>query len=180
MDTTRYVSTDPSDKGQTVVNIFNPDTDPTAFRAALGAFATGVTVITIATPEGPMGITANSFASVSLDPPLVLWCPAKASHRFEHFKLAERFAVHVIDADQKHVSDGFTRSKTAFDGLDWHPSHAGVPLIAGTLACFECNLVAVHDAGDHAIIVGRVTRAQARDGAPLVFQASRYGGFTTG
>ena len=182
METPLYVpdAKDPEHKGRTKVSIFNPTDDPAAFRQALGAFATGVTVITIATPEGPMGITANSFASVSLDPPLVLWCPAKASHRYPHFRAADRFAVHVIDADQKHIGDGFTRSKTAFEGLDWQPSHAGVPLIAGVLSCFECNREAVHDAGDHVVILGRVMRAHARDGAPLVFHGSRYGGFAAG
>jgi len=159
------------------LRIFAPAEDALAFRQALGSFATGVTVITTNSAEGPMGITANSFASVSLDPPLVLWSPAKASHRFPHFATASRFAVHVLDADQKHIGDGFIRSKTAFDGVEWTPSHAGVPLITGVLACFECNLVATHDAGDHMIIIGHVTRVQSRDGAALVFQGGRYGSF---
>ncbi len=159
---------------------FTPDTDAIAFRAALGAYPTGVTIITTMTPEGPMGITANSFASVSLDPPLVLWSPSRSSHRFEHFARAPRFAIHVLASDQRHVCDGFIRSKTAFDGLDWTPSHAGVPLITGALATFECNFEAAHEAGDHDIVIGRVTRAHHRAGLPLVFHGGDYGNFANG
>jgi len=175
MDSPLYT---PPTPGGSDLRIFSPSEDVLAFRQSLGSFSTGVTVVTTITPEGPMGITANSFASVSLDPPLVLWSPAKSSHRHPHFIAAARFAIHVLNADQKHISDGFIRSKTAFDGIDWTPSHAGVPLIAGVLACFECNLKTVHDAGDHSIIIGQVMRVQSRDGAPLVFHGGLFGGFS--
>jgi len=156
---------------------FSPLEDSRSFRAALGAFATGVTVVTADTPEGPVGITANSFASVSLDPPLVLWSPAKSSHRFEHFAHAPRFAIHILDERQKAICDGFLKSKTAFGGLDWVKSQSGVPLISGVAACFECNLETTHDAGDHLIVVGRVIRAHHSGGEPLIFHGGRYGGF---
>ena len=156
---------------------FSPEGDTMAFRSALGAFATGVTVVTTDTPEGPVAITANSFASVSLDPPLVLWSPAKSSRRFEHFAHAQRFAIHILDETQKSICDGFNRSKTAFDGLDWSTGPSGVPLIAGVAACFECNLEARHDAGDHVILVGRVIRAHVTGGEPLIFHGGRYGRF---
>ena len=159
---------------------FSPETDARAFRDALGAFATGVTIVTTDSPEGPVGITANSFASVSLDPPLVLWSPAKASHRFVHFAHAPRFAIHVLAAHQAGVAAGFTRSKTAFAGLQWSTSPLGVPLIEGVAASFECALEATHDAGDHAIVVGRVIRAHHAGGAPLVFHGGRMGGFLPG
>ncbi len=165
---------------QQMNSTFTPDTDAIAFRAALSAYPTGVTVVTTITPEGPMGITANSFASVSLDPPLVLWSPSRTSHRFEHFARAPRFAIHVLASDQRHVCEGFTKSKTAFEGLDWTASHAGVPLIAGALATFECNFEAAHEAGDHDIVIGRVTRAHHRDGLPLVFHGGGYGNFANG
>lgn len=158
---------------------FDPAVDPMAFRKALGAFATGVTVITTLTPEGPMGITANSFASVSLDPPLVLWSPARSSKRFEHFARAERFVIHVLGADQRTVSEAFTRSKSAFDGLDWAPNHAGVPVLVGAAAVFECNFEAAYEAGDHDIVIGRVTRAHQGGGAPLVFHQGRFGDFAS-
>jgi flavin reductase (DIM6/NTAB) family NADH-FMN oxidoreductase RutF len=163
-----------------VPNFFDPATDALAFRHALGAFGTGVTVVTVATPEGPVGITANSFASVSLDPPLVLWSPAKSSRRFNMFHGAPHFAIHVLGADQRDIAAGFTRPSDGFDGLDWARSTEGTPLIEGCLARFECALHAAHDGGDHEIIVGRVLRVSTGDGAPLIFQGGRYGGFNDG
>ncbi|SMY09131.1 FMN reductase (NADH) NtaB [Flavimaricola marinus] len=156
---------------------FSPEADTRAFRDALGAFATGVTIVTTDSADGPVGITANSFASVSLDPPLVLWSPAKASHRFEHFGAAQRFAIHVLSAAQMNICEAFTKSKTAFTGLDWVTSPSGVPLINGVSACFECSLEATHDAGDHVIVIGRVIRAHHGGGDPLVFHAGKYGAF---
>jgi len=164
-------------KGNAVPKSFDPATDALAFRHALGAFGTGVTVVTVATPEGPVGITANSFASVSLDPPLVLWSPAKSSRRFNMFHGTLNFAIHVLGADQRDVAAGFTRSADGFDGLEWSPSAEGVPLISGCLARLECALHATHDGGDHKIIVGRVLRVATQDGAPLIFHGGRYGGF---
>ncbi len=157
---------------------FLPEADARAFRSALGAFATGVTLVTTSDPDGTgFGIVANSFASVSLDPALVLWSPAKSSRRYEHFVHAQRFAIHILDEHQKHICDAFSQSKTAFAGLDWSTSPSGVPLIAGVAACFECNLEAVHDAGDHSIIVGRVIRAHVSGGEPLIFHGGRFGTF---
>lgn len=156
---------------------FDPSTDPDSFRAALGTFVTGVTVVTTDTPEGPVAIVANSFASVSLDPPLVLWSPAKASRRFEHFAGSRRFAVHVLASTQRDICKEILNSKTAINNIPTHKSHCGMPIITGALATFECNLEATHDAGDHVIVVGRVTRAQHHGGDPLVFHSSRYGRF---
>lgn len=156
------------------MNSFDPADDPRGFRDALGSFATGVTVVTTASDDGPVGITANSFASVSLDPPLVLWSPAKDSKRFRYFAEAKRFAIHVLDGHQQQVCNGFTRDKAAFDGLDWVTGADGVPHIRGCLARFECALEAQHDAGDHLIIVGRVERVAFRPGIPLLFQAGRF------
>ncbi|WP_226780936.1 flavin reductase family protein [Oceaniglobus trochenteri] len=152
-----------------------PDTSR-AFRDALGQFATGVTVVTTATPDGPLGITANSFASVSLDPPLVLWSPARAARRFPVYEAAQHFAIHVMGAEQAGLCNAFVRDGAAFGDLDWAPGPSGAPLIEGCLARFECERYAVHDGGDHAIIVGRVLNAQSRPGAPLVFSAGQYGG----
>jgi len=156
------------------VNAFDPNTDQRAFRTALGAYATGVTVVTVPSADGPIGITANSFASVSLDPPLVLWSPAKSSKRFNYFTGAKHFAIHVLDAHQQACCNGFTKDRSAFADLDWTENANGVPLIDGCLARFECTLHAEHDAGDHSIIIGAVTRAQSRDGLPLLFQAGRF------
>ncbi len=149
-----------------------------AFRDALGRFATGVTVVTAPSPAGPLGITANSFASVSLDPPMVLWSPAKSSARFGVFSTAPRFAIHVIGAEQADVATRFVRNGRAFEGLNWALGAGGVPLIAGCLARFECDLAATHDGGDHLIVLGNVLAAEMREGTPLVFCSGGYGEFS--
>jgi flavin reductase (DIM6/NTAB) family NADH-FMN oxidoreductase RutF len=157
---------------------FAPETDSRAFRTALGRFATGVTVITAAGPDGPVGFTANSFAALSLDPPLVLWSPAKSSSRFAIFANAPAFSIHVLAADQASIGARFVRGGAGFDGLAYNLSPQGVPLIEGTLARFDCTLHAAHDGGDHVIVVGHVINVKAKDGAPLVFAGGSYGGFT--
>jgi flavin reductase (DIM6/NTAB) family NADH-FMN oxidoreductase RutF len=159
------------------MRIFSPDADTRAFRDALGSFATGVTVVTAQGPDGPVGITANSFASVSLDPPLVLWSPAKASSRYAAFAQAQHFAIHVLAEDQRVIADAFTRAAEGFNAAVWAEGPQDVPLIEGCLARFECTQMAAHDAGDHLIVVGQVVRAAQRRGVPLLFQGGRYGGF---
>lgn len=162
-----------------------PDGTPTtemsqasrSLRDAFGRFATGVCLITTMSPEGPVGFTANSFASVSLDPPLVLWSPARASRRFEIFATARHYAIHVLGAEDADWITRFTRNGTGFDGLDHELTAEGLPVLSGALARFDCAAHAAHDGGDHAILVGRVLRATFRDGAPLVFSQGRYGRF---
>lgn len=157
---------------------FDPSGDPRAFRDALGRFATGVTVVTALDAEGaPAGITANSFASLSLDPPLVLWSPARRSRRFPTFTQADAFAVHVLAADQQAACDAFVRPEGAFDAVRWSDGPERLPLLEGCLARFLCRRQAVLDGGDHAVVVGRVWRAERGSGAPLVFQGGRYGSF---
>jgi len=155
--------------------------DPRLFRDALGRFTTGVTVVTAREEGGgdPVGITANSFASVSLDPALVLWSAARSSMRHRHFSVAPAFAIHVLRAEQQELARRFTRTGAGFDGLAHRFNEAGVPLIDAVLARFECVTEATHEGGDHTIIIGRVTRFDlCAEGAPLVFFAGGYGGFS--
>lgn len=154
--------------------------DTRRFRDALGAFATGVCVVTAAGTDRPVGITANSFASLSLEPPLVLWSPARASRRFAAFLAARDYAIHVLAEDQFALARHFAVNgyDFALDGVT--VSADGVPLLPGCLARFECRQEAVHEGGDHALIVGRVLRAASRAGKPLVFSAGRYGGLAPG
>jgi flavin reductase (DIM6/NTAB) family NADH-FMN oxidoreductase RutF len=152
-------------------------TDTAALRAAFGRFTTGVTLVTIATPDGPMGFVANSFASLSLDPPLVLWCPAKTSLRFKRFAAAEHFAIHVLERGQHALVARFARGGPGFDGTDAATNPDGVPVIQGALARYDCARYATHDGGDHVVIVGRVLRWVTGEGAPLVFSQGRYGSF---
>lgn len=148
-------------------------------REVLGRFATGVTVVTIAGPEGQaMGFTANSFASVSLDPPLVLWSPARASSRFAAFAAARHYVIHVLAEMQQDLVVRFARAGAGFDGLPRLQNPEGVPLIEGALARIHCVQHATHDGGDHLIVVGRVLRADREEGMPLVFSQGRYGRFS--
>lgn len=158
--------------------LFVPDADTSReFRNALGTFATGVTVVTAMGDQGPMGMTANSFTSLSLDPPLVLWSPAKSSTKHGGFTTAGHFAIHVLGEEQDGLSTSFTRGGAGFEGLAWELSAEGTPVIPGTLARFECALHAVHDGGDHSIVIGRVLRVAQRDGAPLCFSQGTFGRF---
>ncbi|TIQ22056.1 MAG: flavin reductase family protein [Mesorhizobium sp.] len=150
------------------------------FRDALGRFATGITVVTTMTPDGPVGITANSFASVSLDPPIVLWSIGRHSRRFAAFAGCEHFAVHVLGAEQIELSQRFARVGQAFDGLPHDLNDAGVPLLGGCLSRFECVRISGHEGGDHLIVVARVSAATLRDGEPLLFFGGGYGRFEDG
>jgi flavin reductase (DIM6/NTAB) family NADH-FMN oxidoreductase RutF len=156
---------------------FTPDGDTRAFRHALGRFATGVCVITLQGGEGPVGFTANSFASLSLDPPLVLWSPAKSSSRYPQLVAAEHYVIHVLAQGQNDLMHRFVRGGAGFEGLEFGQNQEGVPVIPGTVARFDCRQTALFDGGDHTIVVGRVLRAATTDAAPLVFSAGRYGSF---
>lgn len=150
------------------------------FRQALGRFVTGVTVVTIDAADGPMGMTVNSFTSVSLDPPLVLWCPARASRRHAAFTTAEHFAIHVLDEGQLPLARRFASGSGSFGAGAAGPNPEGVPVLDDVLARFDCRLETLHEAGDHSIVVGRVLRARQRPGAPLVFAGGDFGQFSSG
>ena len=132
--------------------------DPRALRSAFGAFATGVTVVTAVEKDGcPLGFTANSFTSVSLDPPLLLACLARTSRNFEAMTTARGFAINVLADSQKDISNTFARpSEDRFAGLDWSAGPYGSPIIADTAAWFDCSLQQVIEAGDHVILLGRI------------------------
>lgn len=150
-------------------------------RDALAQFATGVTVVTACAHEDaaePVGMTVNSFASVSLDPALILWSAARSSFRHAHFTATPSFAVHVLRYDQEALAKRFTKRGEGFDGLSYRLNAAGVPLIDDTLARFECVTEARHDGGDHTIIIGRVTRFVKGAGTdPLLFAGGQFGRF---
>ncbi len=146
-------------------------------RRNLGQFATGVTVITCTDRLGtPCGITANSFAAVSLQPPLVLWSIAKTCNSLEAYLKAEYFAIHVLTAAQQGLSEHFARSDHAgFGQFEFALSDLGVPLLHGVLARFDCRRFRIHDGGDHHIIVGEVLAHLAMPGEPLIFCQGSYG-----
>lgn len=146
-----------------------------ALRRSLGQFPTGVTVITLESDGQRAGMTANSFSSVSLEPPLILWSIRKASGRAALFTQTEKFAVSVLAAEQIDVARNFASSAAdPFELSAWHTGRSGVPLIDGAVAHFECQLESVVDAGDHHIILGRVIHHQAFDGTPLLFAQGQF------
>ncbi len=148
------------------------------FRDALGKFATGVTIVTVKTEDGPVGMTVNSFASVSLDPALVLWSIEKKSGRYAAFTEAEYFAVHVLDESQADLALEFARNANAFDNCAWHTNEFGVPMVEGVLSRFECKRTVVHEGGDHSILMGEVLQYGFRYGEPLVFASGKFGVFS--
>lgn len=168
-----------ADGGQMHPSEFVPGPDTSrAFRNALGCFATGVTVVTIDSADGPMGFAANSFAAVSLDPALVLWSPAKSSSRFAHYSAAMHYAIHVLPHSARDMLARFTRSGAGFSGLSYQRNPEGVPLLDNAVARFDCRQHATHDGGDHQIIVGRVLRAAVNGGQALIFHQGQYGQFS--
>ena len=152
--------------------------DTRKLRDALGCFATGITIVTARAPDGQVaGVTANSFCSVSLEPPLVLWCLAKSAPSQSVFVKATHFAIHILAEDQAHLSARFCKpSKNKFAGLTVSEGLGGAPLLDGVLALFECRSEHRYEGGDHFIIVGRVERYQRTDRPPLLFHTGGYRG----
>jgi flavin reductase (DIM6/NTAB) family NADH-FMN oxidoreductase RutF len=151
--------------------------DRRGFRDALASFPTGVTVITSRTAEGQLvGVTANSFSSVSLDPPLVLFNLARKAHSLATFATSKHFAVSVLASDQGAISNRFAISSAdKWNGIDYTIAGNGCPVISGALATFECDRYARFDGGDHVILVGCVQRfARLATGEPLVFSRGSY------
>ncbi|MFE4197004.1 flavin reductase [Paenarthrobacter sp. NPDC056912] len=146
------------------------------FRGALGQFATGVTVVTTVAADGrKVGMTANSFTSVSMEPPLVLWCPSKRAPSLGDFEDATHFAINILASDQHVLSRQFaTPSTDKFAGAETTEGIAGVPLLDGAVATFQCRTVSRHDAGDHVIYVGEVEKYNNDGGAPLIFHSGKY------
>jgi len=152
--------------------------DARELRAALGAFATGVAIVTTRAADGPHGLTVNSFASVSLDPPLALWSLDRRSHSLPAFETTPAFAVNVLGRHQADLARRFARHGVErFSGLALSEGLEGAPLIGDCVAAFECRRVATHDGGDHVIFVGRIERYRADQRPPLVFSRGRFGGF---
>jgi 3-hydroxy-9,10-secoandrosta-1,3,5(10)-triene-9,17-dione monooxygenase reductase component len=150
--------------------------DARNLRGALGQFATGVTVITtVDGDKSPVGVTASSFNSVSLDPPLVLWSLAKTARSMKAFEESGYFCVHVLGASQEELSARFaTPGSDKFAGQEWIPGHGEVPLLPDFAARFQCKTTHMYEGGDHLIFVGEVLDYEKSDEPPLVFHGGRY------
>jgi flavin reductase (DIM6/NTAB) family NADH-FMN oxidoreductase RutF len=154
-----------------------PSFSPTEFRAALGMFATGVTIVTARAANGRLvGLTANSFNSVSLHPPLVLWSLSHAAASMAVFRHGSHYAVNVLAADQRELAQRFaTKGIDRWAGVDYTEGHGGAPLLAGAAATFECFNRSRYDEGDHVIFVGEVERCSHRAGAsPLLYHGGKF------
>ncbi len=151
--------------------------DSAAFRAVLGHFATGVTIVTALDGDEPVGMACNSFASVSLDPPLVMFCAAKSSTTWPRIQHAGHFAVNVLGEDGEAMCRVFaTKGADRFSAVTHHRAVTGAPVLADALAYIDCETEAEHDAGDHVIVVGRVVElGYATEGKPLLFYRGGYG-----
>lgn len=149
--------------------------DPVAFRGALGSFATGVTIVTTHDADTDIGLTASSFNSVSLDPPMVLWSLSKNASSLPFFERSDHFAVHVLTEAQADLSARFaTRGADKFAGLDFARGAANIPLLKNCSARFECRKAMEYEGGDHIIFVGEVIRFEHSPSRPLVFHGGRY------
>lgn len=149
--------------------------DPSTMRQVLGHFPSGVTIVTGTTPEGPAGFTCQSFSSLSLDPPLVLVLPGRSSSSWPRIEETGRFCVNVLAEGQRELSTTFAHSGgDKFGGVDWYSSGLGSPILRGATAWIDCTLHAVHDGGDHLIVVGAVHDLGAPGDPPLVFHRGGY------
>jgi 3-hydroxy-9,10-secoandrosta-1,3,5(10)-triene-9,17-dione monooxygenase reductase component len=147
------------------------------FRDVLGCFASGITVITTMSSDGPVGMTCQSFSSVSLDPPLVTFVPARTSRAWPLIQRSGRFCVNILTGDQEHVSAQMaTKSVDKFAGIEWTPAHVtGSPVLAGTIAHLDCTIHTVYEAGDHFVVIGKVEHLEQGVGEdPLLYFKGRY------
>ena len=154
-----------------------PNFSAPEFRLALGMFATGVTIVTARTVEGALvGLTANSFNSVSLNPPLVLWSLARAAASLPAFSTGSHYAINILSAQQKALAMQFAaRDVDRFANVEFEPGVSGAPLLVGAAATFECFNRSRYEEGDHVIFVGEVERCSHRAGAaPLLFHGGKF------
>jgi 3-hydroxy-9,10-secoandrosta-1,3,5(10)-triene-9,17-dione monooxygenase reductase component len=154
--------------------------DPRAFRHVLGQFCTGITIITTMAEGAPVGFACQSFAALSLDPPLVLFCPTKVSRSWQAIEASGVFCVNVLTEKQRETCARFgSREPDKFAGIDWRPSNLGSPILEGSLAHIDCTVASVHDGGDHFVVFGAVqslSEVPAVKPRPLLFYRGEYTG----
>ena len=146
------------------------------FRAAMGRFASGVTVVTLKGEDNrPGGMTVSAFSSLSLEPPLILVCIDKRASVHEYFKEGNHFAVNILAEDQEVISRRFaSKDEDRFDGVGYKDGTTGAPTLDGAIACLECRVVHEYPGGDHTIVVGEVIHTYATDGKPLTYFRGGY------
>jgi flavin reductase (DIM6/NTAB) family NADH-FMN oxidoreductase RutF len=160
----------------------SPAADGARFRQVLGHFTTGVTVVTASTDEGPVGLCVGSFTSVSLHPPLVAFCAGYSSTSYPRIEAAGHFCVNILAEDQEEIARVFAeKGDDKFAGIGWRPSVVTrAPVINDVLAWVDCEIDAIHEAGDHWIVVGRVLDLEiGHEGGPLVFFRGGFGRYSS-
>ena len=156
-------------------------TDSQTFRNVLGHFCSGIVIVTGAAGDEPVGLTAQSFSSLSLDPPLVLFCPARTSTSWPRIAATGHFCVNVLGDHQEQLCRDFARTGVdKFAGVGWAPGISGAPVLDGSIAYLDCAITEVHDGGDHLIVIGEVVDLGVRDlellqAGPLLFYKGGYG-----
>jgi flavin reductase (DIM6/NTAB) family NADH-FMN oxidoreductase RutF len=160
----------------TETNLALPSLEPRQFRRVCSRFASGVTIISVIDSSGvPHGMTASSFTSVSLNPPLILICVNSGTRFLEACNSTKNFGVNILDETQRSLSERFAGSGyDRFEGVTWNPGTTGVPLFPGALATIECARFKTLVAGDHEILIGKVLHANGREGEPLIHFGSQY------
>ncbi|WP_343563124.1 flavin reductase family protein [Kiloniella sp. b19] len=150
--------------------------DKRDFRSALGAFATGVTVVTTRSEDGTLnGLTANSFSSVSLEPPLILFCIDKSANAYKAFMKNENFAINILSEEQQAISNAFAFEEDRWSKVQTRTMETGAPVIDGSLASFDCEVFKRVEAGDHVIMIGEVkSYEKAEAGSPLLYAKGGY------
>lgn len=162
--------------GLLAVGRTNDQLDTRELRRAFGRFATGVAIATTAGADGPVGLTINSFSSVSLEPPLVLWSLRKDASTVRDFLASEHYAINVLSVSQRALANRFaSKEANKFHGVEASPGRTGAPLLRGCLAHFECRLTEAISCGDHHILLGEVEHAWHREDQPLLFSSGAYG-----
>ncbi len=152
--------------------------DGQIYRQVMGQFLAGVTIITAAHETGPVGMAVSSFSSLSMDPPLVLFCPQKRSATWALIEAAGQFAVNILAVEDEHVSRQMSsKVPDKFAGLDWHTRTTGAPVLNSALGWIDCDIADVHEGGDHWVAVGRVRSLGWREGSPLAYHRGSYGSF---
>ncbi len=154
---------------------------PDDFKAALGRWATGVTIVTARAGDRVHGMTVSAITEVSLDPPLVIVCADKSSNTLPLIEEGRVFAVNVLARDQEALSNKFASKKDEwqrFDGLEYDEGPTGAPLLHGTVANLDCRVVSASEHGDHVVFVGEVVAVRVSDGEPLLYFGGGYGGFS--
>jgi 3-hydroxy-9,10-secoandrosta-1,3,5(10)-triene-9,17-dione monooxygenase reductase component len=157
-----------------------PTIDSARFRQVLGHFCSGIVIITGMDGDDAVGLTCQSFSSVSLEPPLILFCPATTSSSWPRIRNSGAFAVNILSSEQEDVCRLFaTKGADKFRGVGWEAAATGSPIIRDVLAWMDCRIEVEHDAGDHTIVVGRVVELHVEDepDGPLLFYRGGYGRF---